>query len=61
MSQSMTKMEQSPGTGKKASRLELCAAAKVASTANTALKKETDMMVYIRYEGTMENTIETSC
>lgn len=47
---STTKTELRPRTGRKANQLELCAAARVVSTVNSALRKETDMMAYIRYE-----------
>lgn len=53
-SMSMTKMEQSPRTGRRANLLELCAAARVESTVNTPLRKETDMMGFTRYEGRVE-------
>lgn len=51
-SMSMTKMELRPRIGKKANRLESYAAVRVGSTANTALKKETDTMASIRYGNT---------
>lgn len=50
----MPKMERRPRTGRRANRLELCAAARVASTVNIRLRKETDMMAFIRYEGNTE-------
>lgn len=45
---SMTKMGPRQRIGRLASRSELCAAARVASTVNTRQRKETDMMAYIR-------------
>lgn len=55
---SMTKMERSPKTGRRANRSELCVTARDESTVNTAPRKETDMMEYTRYEKTWRNALE---
>lgn len=49
----MKNMELSLKTGKMENQFVLCAAARDASTVNTALKKETDMTGYIRCDNTM--------
>lgn len=46
----MTKKGLRPRTGRRANQFELCAAARDESTANTAQRRETDMMAFTRCE-----------
>lgn len=50
MSLLMTKLEQSPRTGRTENRFELCGAARVENTVNTPPRKEIDTMESTRYD-----------